>query len=221
MRSNIVKDIKDALKGLLERNMSPIFSQTGGSAGVAPSAKPVFVTLEELAKQPQKMPIVQILLIADTPDFTRNQSYNARVFYVEPDNSIPGVTVTATDEAGNMKTGPKYRMRKFQPQKWVFRFRITSLAERVQEIEDVHTQIQTILESHRTARLKVVRNTSDEAQYEESFNLLSVNGKIVPFDGMLPKSVIEVDVYAYYDTAQPEVKQYTIRKFKQDDIIIN
>jgi len=214
MYSNIVRDIKQAIKTLIENNIDPVGSITTGSGGVAPSAKLPSVTTEDGDIEPQIMPQIQIVLVSDIPNLNRNQSYNAKVFYRSPDTDVPGVEVTAFDEAGNAHTGPYYEMRYFQPQKYAFRFRVVTLAENVTELEDIHTQLQAIFEGQRISRLRVVRNSHDEGEYEETFDFKSLGGVLQPFDGQLARSVIELEVQAYHDTALPPTKVFKIRSHK-------
>lgn len=220
MQSNIISDIKKGIKSCIEDKIRAVNSTSTGNAGVAPSGKIPSIITSNMKTAPQIMPQIQITMVADTPDTTRGQSYNYRVFYREPDVKIPGVEITVVDEAGNSYTGPYYRMQYIQPQAYIFRYRITVMAECEDECEDIHTQVLSMFEGQRVNRIRVVRNADDEAQYEEYFTVSVINGRHFPFDGELARSVIELDVLAYHDTAFDPVKQYRIQKVNKAGYIV-
>jgi len=221
--NNIISDIKLAFKDLIESHIQPIANITTGHPGVAPYPKGVSVTLKKIGKSPRPvLPLVSIILVGEVPNMNRGQTLGTPIIYRSPNASVPGAYATLTDEKGVVRTGPTFKHWHIQPQKWIFRFQITTLCESIEVLDDIHCQLQTLFEGRRFSLLEVTRNRGDEAEHLEHFQFQSVNSRLLPFEEDLCKSIIEIDVFAYHDTAHKSVKEATIQKVKVNgQIIVN
>lgn len=217
--SNIINDIKKAIKRTIEEKLSPVGVATAGKPGrgLGPKGKKVTVIISDnlqagLAESVQDMPLIVIQLTGDTPDLTRGQVGQSRIFYREPDLSIPGVEKQVVDESGTLRTGPDFKDRYIRPQPWVFRFEIQTVSVQMDELQEVHCQLQSLFEGQRTSYLTVTRNDEDASEYEEKFRMRSMGGRIVSWENG-SKSIIQLDCYAYHDVAQQPVRERTIQGY--------
>lgn len=218
-KSNVVTDIKRALKAAIERRLDPVGLATEANPGfsLGPSAKGANVhirdvNMDTLMEERQDVPIITIQLIADTPNLDRGQPGQSNVFYRTPSTDIPGVEKTVVDEDGTTHTGVDFKDRYIRPQHWVLRFEIQTASVHLDELEETHCQLQSLFEGQRTSQLAVTRNEGDASEYEETFRVRSQGGRIVRWNNGA-KSIILLDVFAYHDVAQSPVRERTLQSY--------